>query len=332
MAFRRRREPKAEWTVDPEDTARVVGAVLDRAAEALGTRPALAQPTEPVLGGYAYDVRLEVDDGPWSGNLVARDADGDTATVAHEATWMGALGLAGFPVPAPLAGPPVLVYRQPAGATLAERMVSDMTAIPGLTRRFARLHARLHGLPTAGLPDAPSDPAEDLHEETGVPQVAPTVADEVAWLRRSRPPMADPVPCHGQLSPVNVWVDGDDTSAVGWHRARLADPEYDVAFTVSGFWAAAIYLDNAIWRRGMKMARDSLVDAYLAAYREASPRPLDGFALRYWQVHHLTGLAAACTRRELDLITGPDDTAVAIAKPADHRDEIKGRIRDLMKG
>jgi aminoglycoside phosphotransferase (APT) family kinase protein len=264
---------------------------------------------------------------------VARDADGDTAAVAHEAAWMSAVSRAGFPAPTPLTGPPVLVFRQPDGVTVAEKMVTDMTGIPALMKRFAGLHVRLHGLPTAGMPDAPADAADELAESTGDPQVAPTVADEVGWLRQSRPPTKDPVPCHSQLSPVNVWLDGDDdASAVGWGKARLADPEYDVAFTITGFWAAAIYLDNAIWRRGMKMARDPLVNAYVEAYREASPRPLDEFALRYWQVHHLTALAADCTRRELDLITGPDDTAIAIAKPKDHRNEIKGRIRELING
>jgi aminoglycoside phosphotransferase (APT) family kinase protein len=332
MAFRRRREPKAQWTVDPEDTARVVAAVQELATAALGTRPALAEPAEAVLGGYAYQVKLKVDSGPWSGNLVAREADGDTAAVAHEASWMAAMANAGFPVPAPLTGPPVLVFQQPSGVTVAEKMVTDMQGIPALMKRFAALHVRLHGMPAAGLPDAAADPAEELAEATGDPQVAPTVADEVGWLRQSRPPTKDPVPCHGLLSPVNVWIDDEDTSIVGWGKARLADPEYDVAFTVTVFWASAMYLDNAIFRRGMKMARDPLVNAYLEAYREATSRPLDEFALRYWQVHHLTALAADCTRRELDLITGPDDTAVAIAKPKDHRNEIKGRIRDLING
>jgi hypothetical protein len=100
---------------------------------------------------------------------------------------------------------------------------------------------------------------------------------------------------------------------------------------MTGFWAAAIYLDNAVYRKAMKTARDPLVSSYLDAYRAASPRPLDDGALRYWQVHHLTPLAADCTRRELDLITGPDDTAIPIAKPKNHRDEIKERIRQLIQ-
>jgi aminoglycoside phosphotransferase (APT) family kinase protein len=332
MAFRRRREPNAQLTVDPEDTARVVAAVQELATTALGTRPALAAPAEAVLGGYAYTVKLKVDSGPWSGTLVARDADGDTAAVAHEANWMAAMARAGFPVPPPLTGPPVLIFQQPAGVTVAEKMVTDLQGIPALMQRFAALHVQLHRMPAPGLPDAPTDPADELAEATSDPQVAPTVAEEVAWLRQSRPPVKDPVPCHGVLSPVNVWFDGDRSSVVGWGKARLADPEFDVANTITGFWAGFIYLDNAIYRRGMKMARDPLVNAYLEAYRQTSPRPLDDFALRYWQVHALTTLAADCTRRELDLITGPDDTAIAIAKPKDHRNEIKGRIRDLIKG
>jgi hypothetical protein len=334
MAILRRRDPQQEWTVDPGRTAAVAAAVQDRAAASLGHRPELAAPAEPVLGGYAFQVRLAVADGPWSGTLVARDADGDAAAVAHETAWMTALSGAGFPAPAPLTDrqDPILVFRQPAGVTLAEKMVGDMTGIPALMTSFAALHIRLHTSSAAGLPDAAADPLDDLTAATDDPQVAPTVADQLGWLRQARPAPKDPVPCHGQLSPVNVWLDGDRASAVGWARARLADPEYDVAYTATGFWVAAIYLDNGIYRKAMKMARDRLVDAYLNAYRQASPRALDEGALRYWQVHHLTGLAADCTRRELDLITGPDDTAIAIAKPKNHRDEIKDRIRDLSQG
>jgi hypothetical protein len=331
MAILRRREPQQQWTVDPARTASVAAAVQDRAAAQLGHRAELAEPAEPVLGGYAFQVRLAVPDGPWSGTLVARDADGDAASVAHEATWMATLANAGFPAPTPLAGTtePPLVFRQPDGVTLAEKMLTDINGIPALMSSFAAFHIRIHNMPPAGLPDAPTDPLDDLAEATGDPHIAPSVADEVRWLRQSRPPTKAPVPCHGQLSPVNVWLDGERTSAVGWAKARLADPEYDVACTVTGFWAAAIYLENSLYRKAMKMARDKLVEAYLDAYRAASPRSLDEAALRYWQVHHLTGVAADCTRRELDLITGPADTAIAIAKPKNHRDEIKDRIRDL---
>jgi aminoglycoside phosphotransferase (APT) family kinase protein len=334
MAILRRREPQQQWTVDPARTAAVTAAVQDQAAARLGSRPALASPTEPVLGGYAFQVRLAVNDGPWSGILVARDAEGDDAAVEHEYRWMATLAAAGFPVPAPLAAGPgmPLVFRQPTGVTLAEKMVTDMAGIPALMTAFAGLHTRLHGMAPTGLRDAPADPLDELAEATSDAQVAPSVADELRWLRQSRPPTKDPVPCHGQLSPVNVWLDGDRASAVGWAKARLADPEYDVAYTVTGFWAAAIYLDNSVYRKGMKMARDPLVNSYLDAYRSASPRGLDDNALRYWQVHHLTALVADCTRRELDLITGPADTAAAIAKPKNHRDEIKGRIRELAGG
>jgi aminoglycoside phosphotransferase (APT) family kinase protein len=334
MAILRRREPQQVETVDPARISAVTAAVQEQATTALGYRPALAEPTQAVLGGYCFSVKLKVDDGPWSGPLVARDADGDDAAVAHEARWMATLAAAGFPVPAPLAaGPGVpLVFHQPDGVTLAEKMVTDMTGIPALMTTFARLHTRLHGMPLSGLPDAAADPLDVLTAATDDPQVAPSVADELRWLRQARPPTKDPVPCHGLLSPVNVWLDGDRASAVGWAQARLADPEYDVAYTATGFWAAAIYLENPIYRKGMKTARGPLVSAYLDAYREASPRGLDEAALRYWQVHHLTALAADCTRRELDLITGPTDTAIAIAKPKNHRDEIKGRIRELTQG
>src|SRR5690606_13199315 len=151
------------------------------------------------------------------------------------------------------------------------------------------------------------DPAEELAERAGDPQVSPSDAEEVSWLQLMHSPTKDPVPCHGQMSSVNVWLDGDAAYVVGWAKGRLADPEYDLAYTKEDIRAAALYLDNAIYRRGMKMARDPLIESYLEAYKEASSRPLDDAALRYWQVHHLTAVAADCTRRELDLITGPDD-------------------------
>jgi aminoglycoside phosphotransferase (APT) family kinase protein len=333
MAILRRREAQQPEQVDPARIAAVAAAVQDQAAADLGHRPALAEPAEPVLGGYCFQVRLAVDSGPWAGTLVVRDANGDTGAVAHETTWMATLAAAGFPVPAPLgSADSPLIFRQPSGATLAEKMVSDMTGIPALMTSFANVHVRLHGMPTAGLPDGAADPLDVLTEATADPQVTPSVAQELNWLRQNRPAAKAPVPCHGLLSPVNVWLDGDQPSVVGWVNARLADPEFDVAFTVTAFWAAAIYLSNAVYRKAMKTARDRLVDSYLDAYRANTPRSLDEDALRFWQVHHLTGLAADCTRRELDLVDGPLDTATAIAKPKNHRDEIKDRIRGLVRG
>jgi hypothetical protein len=129
-------------------------------------------------------------------------------------------------------------------------------------------------------------------------------------------------------------VDGDDARPVpvNWTCAGLADPEYDVAATLTGFWSAPLYVDSAVQRRVLRMVRESLASAYLGAYDAAAARPLDRTRLDYWQAFHLCRIAAGIARCARHGTGDPWDSAVHVARPTDAFDEVERGARDLLAG
>jgi hypothetical protein len=345
MAILRRRDRQAGDTgwaaadLDQLDLDAVRDAVLDTAGAELGTRPTAAEGPEPLLAGYgpdAYRMRLATGDAAWSGPLIVRE--GEDEDLAREAAWLRAAAAGGFPAPSVVTGPssPVLAFRQPAGATLTERMLIDMPAIPKLLAGFGELHARLHRLPTGSLPApaAGSDPVDTLEAGATSEAVRGEISNELGWLRRRRPATTAPVACHGLFNPIHVYLEGGDFSSavpVNWTQARVIEREFDVAATVTAFWSAPLYVENAMYRKGMQMARQPLIDAYQEAYGASAPG-LDDAALRYWQVLHLTQLLADAARRRHGELGGPWDTARGVVDPTSAMDEIRTRIRNVAAG
>ena len=318
-----------------DDVVRVAEAARAPAQVALGHLPDLAEPPEPVFAGCgpeAYRVRVATDDPVWSRPLIARTSP--APVLAREAAWIRTVRSAGFPAPDVVAdhGGCVLVFREPAGTNLAERMITDMASLPRLLADFGRLHAALHALPAVG--PAEEHPAPDLSALGGLAAAGAAdasartaagdagVARQIAWLVAHAPPPGEPAVCHGDLNPAHVYLDGDDAVAVNWTEAGLADPEYDVAATLTGFWTAALYVDSAVQRRVLKMVRASLAGAYLAAYQDAAVRPLDDARLRYHQAFHLCRIGAGIVRYQSHGPDGPWDTAAHIAQPAAALDEL----------
>ncbi|HEY8524265.1 MAG TPA: aminoglycoside phosphotransferase family protein [Acidimicrobiales bacterium] len=344
MAVLRRRGRRPDTgSLDPAadlDLDAVAAAVLDAAEAALGERLALDHGPEPVLGygPDAYRVRLATADPRWSGTLLARTSD--PAVLAREAAWLDALRTHGFPAAEPVAGPEaadagVLVFRQPPGDSLATAMVANITAVPQFLAAFGQLHGRLHALPAGdlGVEDASGwdDPLDELVARTGPEAVGAEVAGELGWLADHRPGGGAPVPCHTELSPAYVYLEGTDTAtatAVNWTRARLTDAAYDVAGTVTAFWSVPIYVDNALHRRALKMARDSLVATYLDAYRAAAPAPPDEDGLRYWQAFHVGWLIVDVVRR-LHGVNGPWEGGTIVPQPDATLAELRDRFREL---
>jgi len=280
---------------------------------------------EPIYAGWgpdAYQVRGE------EGALVARASS--AATLERERAWVDAVRAEGYPAPAPVTGVDrgILVFRRPPGTNLAERMIGDMPALPRLLADFGRLHAALHALP---VPEGPPvvDPVAPPPDE----EAAPAVARQRAWLDREHRPAAHRVVCHGDLTPVHVLRDGDATPGVpvNWTAATVAEPEHDVAATLVGFWSSALY-GNAVQRRLLRLAREPLASAYLSAYRDVAPWPLEDDRLRYWQAFHLHGLAVAIDRRVRLGPAGPWDPAAHVATPTRSLQEIDRRFREVIAG
>ncbi|GHC81261.1 hypothetical protein GCM10007079_20880 [Nocardiopsis terrae] len=130
--------------------------------------------------------------------------------------------------------PHMLLERAP-GTDMAHHEPS-----PGFLEQVGRQLARIHRIPTAGLPALPrnthvTDPAplvERLHRQGHVD------AGTARWLESwcdhlaTRLP-ADPVPClvHGDLAPQNLMATpaGEFSAVVDWGDAALADPATDFA-------------------------------------------------------------------------------------------------------
>jgi aminoglycoside phosphotransferase (APT) family kinase protein len=337
MAVLRRRGRRQEQQ-DPAsglDLDAVAEAVLDAAEATLGGRLELVHGPEPVLGygPDAYRVRLDTDEPPWAGTLLARTSAAEV--LRREASCIEALRAKGFPSPELVAGPtsaPVLVFRQPPGESLATVMVANITSVPQFVAEFGQLHASLHALPTDGIAGDAADPLDELTDRAQPQPVRAAVETELGWLHDHRPP-ADgaTVACHTQLSPAYVYIEGTDTSTavpVNWTRARLADPAYDVAGTVTAFWSVPIFVDNAVQRKALKMARDGLVSAYLAAYQEAASGSLDDDQLRYWQAFHLGWLATEIARR-IHGVNGPWEQGTVVAQPESTLDDVRARFHEL---
>lgn len=302
--------------------------VADRVLDAVSPGSFVAPP-EPLLAGAgpdAYTFTLATDDPYWSGVLVARAAP--FAVLRRELLWLRAAAERDFAVPRLLTDRPedgVLVFRPPGGENLTGRMTSDLVGLPDHLASFGRLHARLHNLSTDGLSDDAGPPA--------VPD-DPAVAEEVAWLDDNRPPGAPPVLCHGNLHPVQVYVRGDDepgpTVVADWTQARLAEPEFDVAATLVAFWTAPLYVPNRTHRALVKLARDSLASAYLAAYTKSATRSLDDDRVRYWQTFHLCTLAASLSRRLGGEPVSPWSEAANATHPAKALRTVQARAASFM--
>lgn len=339
-------DPGSELAAGAEEVA---GAVAAAGAASLGHAVGLVDGPAPIFAGHgpgAYRVVLDPPHGAWSGPLVARPAP--PADLRREAGWIAAVRSLGYPAPDLVADGSggVLVIREPPGTNLAERMISDMAALPRLLADFGRLHAALHALPAPDL-GADAGALVDLDRLDSLDRLDDMVdrgvrspggahgrvAALVAWLGEHRPAAERPVVCHGELNPVHVVVDGDGDDAtmvpVNWTAAGLAEPAYDVAATLTGFWSTPLYVDSAVQRRLLKLIRDSLASAYLAAYREVAARPLDDARLDYWQAYHLCRSAAAIARCADRGPAGPWDTAAHVAQPAAALGEIERRVHEL---
>jgi aminoglycoside phosphotransferase (APT) family kinase protein len=337
-ALRRRQRRQDQPDADP-----AAGLDLDAVADAVSAVAgvALASGPEPVLAGSwpdAYTLTLDTDDPPWDGTLVARVCS--PAVAAHEAGWISALGEAGFPVPEVVISAPdqgVLAFRATAGVNLAGCMVDDLMALPKFLAAFGQLHARLHALPVEG-PDGLEgvadgvDPLVELYERAGTDAVRAALSAELAWLNTNRPTGGTAVPCHGDFNPVHVYIEDGDTSTavpVNWTRARLAEPAYDVAATVTAFWTSPLYVESAMQRTALKMVRDSLIGAYRKAYDEAVAVPLDDEVVDYWQAYHLVWLAAGVVRRIQDEPVSPWDSAANAHRPESALDDLRDRFQEL---
>jgi aminoglycoside phosphotransferase (APT) family kinase protein len=166
------------------------------------------------------------------------------------------------------------------GADLSRQI--DATNCETLLARVGELHARLHGVPMAGLdawrPDAFRRALEQDLAWIGF--VRPELADEMRrsgeTLRARMPTLATDTFCHGDFACSQVLVDGDDWAITDFDQACLGDPCRDVAMSVAGLGYDLPWLERTL-RRGAADAAtqcDRAAAAYLGAYAAGRPAAL----------------------------------------------------------
>jgi aminoglycoside phosphotransferase (APT) family kinase protein len=276
-------------------------------AQELGVPVAYAEEPVPLAGGFSNEIfRFQLAHGPpgFDGPLVLRLAH-DDHDVAREAIVQDGVARAGYPAPAVLLHGPRNGLRAPFIVTPLvpgiefDQMLSLRTALPLFRRLPAQLAgtmADLHDVPTAPITDELARAgwtAERLGSVGVLADVAalaaerdePSVAPGLRWLHAHIPDFAPAVVCHGDLHPLNLLFDGDRISAVlDWELARLADPAYDVARTVT-LLAMAPYPMKKPVRRLVQPITRRLANSFVSHYRKR--RALDDASLHWHEALHV---------------------------------------------
>lgn len=138
------------------------------------------------------------------------------------------------------------VMQRLAGETLGRRIVRDerfAAARRVLARQCGEALARIHAIPTPGLPPLRRGGAAaeqqfqlDLHRSHGTTR--PVFALGFQWLRRHAPnEVAQPVLVHGDFRNGNLMVgDGGLVGVLDWELAHLGDPMEDLGWLCVNAW------------------------------------------------------------------------------------------------
>ena len=179
-------------------------------------------------------------------------------------------------------GGTLAVAEVPSGRDFVEAIgIEPDTATPRL-REMAITHARVNLVDPAKVPGIP---ALGLHRVLS--DIPDTMADERDWLVAHAPVPGVQGLCHGGLSPLVVRLDALQPNKPvfrNWSASVIAEPEYDLAWTLLSFWIAPFFAATRSERRGMLMIRDGLANLYRTSY--ATVGTVDADRLKYWQTYH----------------------------------------------
>ena len=294
---------------EPELAAALL-AVLERASGGTGLR--FRREPSPLHGGYWAEIyAFELEDPPpgFEGELVLRLMP-DAARAKRESAVHAAVAELGFATPrvrvagdaAAGLGRAFIVMDRIAGGSIAGGLPlrERLAALPRVPVLVAGALLDLHALPGAALRERLA--ARGLSAETlGVDamlgelerSIAALAASDLAHtlegLHKLRRREADSVLCHGDMHAFNLILrDGRVAAVIDWTNARLAEPEFDVAYAALLLELLPIdapaFVRPLLTRAGRRAAR-----RLAATY--ASRRPLDADKLAWYDgLHALAGL------------------------------------------
>jgi aminoglycoside phosphotransferase (APT) family kinase protein len=193
-----------------------------------------------------------------------------------------------------------LVRDEVTGVALPELIGFNLHHSDALLHGFAAHQADIHRVPLPDLVGEVALAVVDAEEEVArIPAAA--FPKERPWLDEHLPAPAPPVLCHGGYQPMSVFGPppaeweahggpGRGLVTTNWGAAVLAEPEFDVAYTLVALWSAPFFAKNRAERTAIKMIRNTLINTYKLGYELA--HPLDPDRLRFWEAFHvLRGIA-----------------------------------------
>jgi hypothetical protein len=296
------------------------GALLAACSSVAGT--SLRYAVEPsqldqAQGVWGYGCRFVGSDGPWGGPLTVRlatrrrDLEREAAAMRLSAAGGGGaadvLAVVELQVPPEEATVPgeaglfALVSTALGGVPLPELIGFNLHHSDDLLKGFAAHHDTIHRLPLSELPaDCAIPRLEAAAEVDRIDRRRYPI--ERRWLDEHLPAAAGELSlCHGGYQPLCVsgppaadWAahggPGKGLRVANWSRAVLAEPEFDVAFTLVAFWSAPFFAKNRAERTAIKMIRNTLLNTYRQGY--GALRQVDADRLNFWRAFHaLRGMA-----------------------------------------
>lgn len=235
-----------------------VAAALDRLAPRLSPTATGAINARRLSGGASLETwAFDLDDG--TPLILRRRPDGaairETALpLASEAALIRAADEAGAPAPSVIhVSDPgdglgeSYVMRRLEGETLGRRIVRDdafADVRPGLARRCGEVLARIHAVPTKGLPElATSDARGELARYEAIYRELeahrPILEAAFRWLERIAPSAPErPVLVHGDFRNGNLMIHPDQglVGVLDWELAHLGDPAEDLGWICVNSW------------------------------------------------------------------------------------------------
>lgn len=235
-----------------------VASALDHLAPRLSPTATGAVNARRLSGGASLETwAFDLDDG--TPLILRRRPEGaamrETALpLASEAALIRAADAAGAPAPSVVhvCAPEddlgeAYVMRRLEGETLGRRIVRDEAfsgVRPGLARRCGEVLARIHAVPTEGLPElATSDARGELERYEAIYRQLdarrPILEAAFRWLEAIAPPPPErPVLVHGDFRNGNLMIHPTDglVGVLDWELAHLGDPAEDLGWICVNSW------------------------------------------------------------------------------------------------
>ncbi len=283
-------QPASETRV-PDD-AEVAAQLLAALSQQFGrANLEYAETPQPITGGFetlTYGFSLNVPPQNLSGQLVLRlfNQAGSAGQSRRETAFQNSLNDLGYPVPRVVAqfdrgiGDRAFnVMERISGTSMMENVALDQASIERLINWLAKVHARLHKIPSAPVIEAVASagfPQERFSVDSRLNYMARYFEDDTFealrpahdWFIVNRPTeRASPAVCHGDFHPGNIMVkDGEVTGVIDWPAAAFADPEFDVGTTLVLIKAGAGQLEPEL-----RPMIDQIAGLYLHNYNQISP-------------------------------------------------------------